>query len=79
MLNQLTKSFILQENIKVDPAASLQALSDIMSNIRVTNKRDTNRLELAKEHVRAIKREFRNLNERVAVLQDELTLLKEEK
>ena len=79
MLKQLTKSFILQEDIKVDPAASIQALSDIMSNIRVINKRDTNRISLAKEHIRGIKRHLRGLNERIDSLESELNLLKEEK
>lgn len=69
----------MNESIKVDVSASIQALSDIVSNIRVTNKRDNNRLKLAKEHIRGIKREMRSLNERVVALENELNLLKEEK
>ena len=69
----------MNEQIKVDVGASIQALSDIISNVRVTNKRDTNRLKLAKEHIRGIKREMRSLNERVNALENELNLLKEEK
>tara|TARA_R100000008_G_scaffold85820_1_gene76772 strand:+ start:312 stop:560 length:249 start_codon:yes stop_codon:yes gene_type:complete len=79
LLNQITKSFILKENFKFDASASIQALSDIVSSIRVTNKRDTNRLKLAKEHIRGIKRQLRTLNEKVSSLEQELTLLKEEK
>ena len=79
ILNQITKSFILKENFKFDASASVQALSDIVSTIRVTNKRDTNRLKLAKEHIRGIKRQLRTLNEKVDSLEQELTLLKEEK
>ena len=69
----------MNESLKVDVSASIQALSDIVSNIRVTNKRDNNRLKLAKEHIRGIKREMRSLNERVVALENELNLLKEEK
>jgi len=79
MLKKLTKQFLLNEALRVDPAASVQALFDIVSNIRVTNKRDNNRISLAKEHLRGIKRQLRSLNERIESLEEELNLLKEEK
>jgi len=79
MLKRITKQFILNEELKIDPAASVQALYDIVTNIRITNKRDTNRIQVAKEHLRSIKRQLRTLNERVANLEEELNLLKEEK
>ena len=79
MLNKLTKKFLLNEELKVDAGASVQALYDIVSSIRVTNKRDNNRISLAKEHLRGIKRQLRSLNERIGFLEDELNLLKEEK
>ena len=79
MFRKITKSFLLNEAMKVDPAASVQALYDIVTNIRVTNKRDTNRISLAKEHLRGIKRQLRSLNERIESLEEELNLLKEEK
>jgi len=78
-LDTITKKFMLNEGFNVDPLASIQALSDIISNVRVTNKRDNHRLKLAKEHIRGIKRQVRSLNERVESLEEELTLLKEEK
>ena len=79
MLNKITKAFLLGENLKVDAPASLQALSDIISTIRVTNKRDNNRLKLANEHIRGIKRHMRKLTEQIDTLTEELSLLKEEK
>ena len=79
MLNKLTKKFLLNEELKVDAGASVQALYDIVSSIRVTNKRDNNRISLAKEHLRGIKRQLRSLNERIESLEEELNLLKEEK
>jgi|15BtaG_2_1085339.scaffolds.fasta_scaffold02475_4 hypothetical protein len=78
-LRNLTKKFILNEIFKADAAASIQALTDIVSSIRTTNKKDANRVQIAKEHLRTIKRQVRTLSERVATLEDELTLLKEEK
>ena len=69
----------MNESIKIDAGASVQALSDIISNIRVTNKRDNNRISLAKEHIRGIKRQLRSLNERIDSLEEELKILTEDK
>jgi hypothetical protein len=79
VLNKLTKKFLLNEELKVDAGASVQALYDIVSSIRVTNKRDNNRISLAKEHLRGIKRQLRTLNERVVSLEEELKILNEDK
>ena len=79
MISKITKKFILGESLNIDPAASVQALYDIVSSIRVSNKRDTNRINLAKEHLRGIRRQLRQLNEKVSNLEEELSLLKEEK
>jgi|TARA_E500000318_G_C3491435_1_gene184531 hypothetical protein len=79
VLNKLTKKFLLNEELKVDAGASVQALYDIVSSIRVTNKRDNNRISLAKEHLRGIKRQLRSLNERVVSLEEELKILNEDK
>lgn len=79
MFRRLTKQFLMNEALKVDPAASVQALYDIVSSIRVTNKRDNNRISLAKEHIRGIKRHLRSLNERIDSLEEELKILTEDK
>jgi hypothetical protein len=79
MLRRITKQILLNEGFKVDPAASVQALYDIVSSIKVSNKRDTNRLSLAKEHIRGIKRHLRSLNERINSLEEELKILTEDK
>jgi hypothetical protein len=79
MFRKLTKQFLLNENFKIDAAASIQALQDIVENVRTINKRDRNRISLAKEHIRGIKRHLRGLNERIDALESELHLLKEDK
>jgi hypothetical protein len=79
VLKRLTKRILLNEELRVEPGASIQALYDIVSNVRVTNKRDTGRLQLAKEHIRSIKRQMRSLNERVNTLEEELKVLNEDK
>jgi len=78
-LDKVTKKFILGEALNFDAQASIQALTDIVSSIRTTNKRDSNRISLAKEHLRGIKRQMRSLNEKIGSLEEELNLLKEEK
>jgi len=79
MFRKITKAFLLREDIKLDPSASIQALYDIVTSVRVTNKRDTNRLNVAKEHLKSIKRNIRSLNERVNALEEELKVLNEDK
>ena len=79
VLKKLTKKILLNEDLRVDAGASVQALYDIITNIRVTNKRDTGRLQLAKEHIRSIKRQMRSLNERVNALENEIKVLTEDK
>ena len=79
MWKKITKSFLLNEQFRLDAAASVQALNDIISSVRVTNKRDTNRISLAKEHLRGIKRQLRSLNERIDSLEEELKILTEDK
>ncbi len=79
LINKITKNFILNEQMKIDASASIQAISDIVNSIRVNNKRDTNRISLAKEHIRGIKRHLRSLNERIHSLEEELKILNEDK
>jgi len=79
IINKVTKKLILNEAFKFDAQASVQALTDIISSIRVTNKRDNNRISLAKEHLRGIKRHLRSLNERIESLEEELKILTEDK
>tara|TARA_B100000214_G_C23908170_1_gene599910 strand:+ start:49 stop:297 length:249 start_codon:yes stop_codon:yes gene_type:complete len=78
-LYKITKSFLLNEDFRIDASASVQALQDIIGSIRVTNKRDSNRISLAKEHLRGIRRHLKGLNERINSLEEELNLIKEEK
>ena len=79
MLRNLTKKILLKEGLKVDAAASVQALYDIVTSVRPSNKRDSNRLSLATEHLRSIKSHMRSLNERINSLEEQLQLLNEEK
>ena len=78
MSKKLTKNRLQLER-RVLPQSLLNRLYDIVNNVRVSNKRDNNRINLAKEHLRGIKRHLRSLNERINSLEEELNLLKEEK
>ena len=79
MLRKLTKNFLLNERLKINPAASVQALHDIINSVKTYNKRDTNRLQVAKEHLRTIKNHVRKLTEQVDNLEEQLRVLNEDK
>ena len=79
ILNKITKRFMLNESLKINPAASVQALHDIINSVKTYNKRDTNRLHVAKEHLRTIKNHVRKLTEQVNTLEEQLRVLNEDK
>ena len=70
---------MLSESLKVNPAASVQALFDIINSIKTYNKRDNNRLQVAKEHLRTVKNHVRKLSEQVNNLEEQLRVLNEDK
>ena len=78
MFRKITKAFLLNETLRVDSGASIQALYDFMSTVNFPNKRDNNRLQVAKEHLRSIKQHVRKLNEQVGSLEEQLRVLNEE-
>lgn len=79
MLRKLTKNFLLNERLKLDPSASIQAIHDFMSAVKLSNKRDLNRLQVAKEHLRTVKNHVRKLSEQVTNLEEQLRVLNEDK
>jgi DNA-binding transcriptional MerR regulator len=79
MLRKITKNFLLQERLKVDAGASIQAIHDFMSAVKISNKRDTNRLQVAKEHLKTVKNHVRKLSEQVNTLEEQLRVLNEDK
>jgi len=78
-LNQISKNFLLNEMKARNPRAYLQSLQDVVEQIRPSSKKDSNRLQLAKEHISSLKRQFRKLQEQVNTLEEQLKVLEESK
>lgn len=76
--NGITKRFLLGEGKKeINPHALLQSLAEMLNNIKVSSRRDQNRLEIGKRQLREIRNSFRKLQEQVNVLEEKLQVLEE--
>ena len=76
--NQITKNFLLGEVKKnTDPRALLQAVKEILENIRPRSKSDQNRISVAQQHLREVNNSFKKLQERVNMLEEKLQVLEE--
>ena len=75
---KMTKRFLLGENLETPSLMSyIQSLEEIVYKLRPSTKHETRRIEIAKEHVRHIKRHSRRLMEKVSVLEERLSTLEE--
>jgi septal ring factor EnvC (AmiA/AmiB activator) len=57
---------------------SLQAIEDNLRSIRVSSKKDKNRISLALEQTRKMKSHLRKLEEKISHLEDQLQTLNED-
>ena len=57
----------------------LQSLNDLVEQIKPTSKRDSHRLQLAKENIVKLRRHFRKMEEHVSTLEEQLKVLEEDK
>ena len=76
--NAMTRRFLMGEGRQdINPHALLQALSEALSTIRPTTRRDENKIAVARKHLHEITRSFRKLQEQVNVLEEQLKVLEE--
>ena len=76
--NDMTRKFLLGEGKKqINPHALLQALQEALSTIRPSTRRDQNKIEVAKKHLKEITLSFRRLQEQVNILEERLQVLEE--
>ena len=61
-----------------DTFSYIQSLEEALNNI-TTNVTGQRRLKIAKEHLRNIRREFRKLNKKVVMLEEQVKILEESK
>jgi len=58
--------------------AALQAVQESLSNIKPSSKRDAYRVQLATEQLVQLKRHFRQMNEQIISLEEELKVISEQ-
>ena len=76
---KITRRFLMGEAVELpDTFSYIQSLEEALSNI-TTNVSGARRLKIAKEHLRNIRREFRKLNKKVVMLEEQINILEENK
>ena len=78
-LDKITKSFILNERYTPDFKSSLQALEEIVSTLNPRSNKDRGKVQLAKEQIFNLKKQFRGLNEELETLRERVSVLEENK
>jgi len=76
-LNRMTRDFLLGEAVKPSVHSYLQSISETLDAIVPRTKRDSLKLEMARSNVREVKREFRRINERLNLLEEQVKVLEE--
>jgi len=75
---KMTKRFLLGEKLDTPGLLSyIQSLEEIVYKLNPTTKHEARRVEIAKEHVRHVKRHSKRLMEKVSVLEERLSILEE--
>jgi hypothetical protein len=84
-LRDITRNFIINEGHNPPSLASyIQSLQEILTNLSPSSQTEMRRLDIARNHIREIKRHVKKLEEQVKVLEEQLNEsrakeLKEEK
>ena len=77
--DKIARRFLIGEAYeKPEPFSYIQSLEEILNNI-TTNVGGKRRLQVAKEHLRNIRRTFRTLNNKVTTLEEQIKVLEESK
>tara|TARA_R110000824_G_scaffold388756_1_gene584448 strand:+ start:91 stop:342 length:252 start_codon:yes stop_codon:yes gene_type:complete len=78
-LNSEWKSFLSEGLDEKNIFTYIQGLQEIISNLKPRTITEKRRLQLAKTHLREVKRFARRMDNEVAVLQEKLNILEESK
>lgn len=80
-LNDMTRKFLLSETKSKAPSmqSHIQALEETLELLQPRSKSDTMRVEIARSHLREMKRHHRRLQQENKKLQEKLSILEEEK
>jgi len=80
-LNKLSRKFIVAEGGKpsVNVHGYIQALGEILNNLKPKTRTERLRVGVAKEHIREVRRHVKRLENKVNSLQEQLRILEESK
>ena len=78
-LYKLTRDFIVNEGRTSDPniLTYIQALTEVIENMRPRTQVETRRLSMAKQQLKEIKKMARRMQEQVEVLEERVNVLEE--
>jgi len=77
---RMTKNFLIGEANKSPTVNShIQMLGEIIDNFKTRTKLDENRLLVAKQQLREIRKHVTKIHERINILEEQVNLLEEEK
>jgi len=71
-LDSITRRFLLNEGKAPSLKSYIQSVAEILNNIKPTTKSDNNRLSVAKQHVKEIKRLVSRLESKIEDLEEQL-------
>jgi len=76
--DKMTRQFLLGEERKPPSTmAYIQSLGEALGKLRPGSQRDRHVVEVAKSHLREIRKQHKKLQERVNVLEEKLNVLEE--
>ena len=76
-LKNLTRRFVLEEWVQPTAGAHLRALREILESLKPKTVTERQRLEVAMDHLREVRKNQRRLEEKLHVLEEQVKLLEE--
>ena len=76
-LEKASRDFLTESVDEKNIYTYIQGLQEIISNLKPRTVTEKRRLQLAKQHLREVRRFARKLDNRIGVLEEKLTILEE--
>ena len=77
-LDKMTRRFLTEGQLP-SVASFIQSLEEVLTKLRPNTRTDERRVEIAKSHLKEIRRSVRRLQNEVTLLQEQLQVLEEAK
>ena len=76
--DKMTRRFLTEGQLP-SVASFIQSIEDVLTKLRPNTRTDERRVEIAKSHLKEIRRSVRRLQNEVTLLQEQLQVLEEAK